>query len=383
MNLCITALMLLLAAISHSQTTDTITFYSKAFQQERTIYVQTPEFYKYQSELVKLPVYYILDGQHEWFAKPVATTINNLIHTHEIPHGIVVSIPLNDRVKECGILSLEGTPLPLHMFITEEIPQAINAYNPGEINVLIGHSFSASFALYSYLLKPDFYTGVLANSPLDEMEMLILGFNKNKALNLSKIFLSVGSMEPSKDINHRKKYEEMKQKYPGFYQTIQTYEANTSAHNAVPLVAVPKFLSDLFASYSVRYDTIAEVNESYQLINKPNPVEAELKLIQGASVFHDKSLSMEVPDINGIASRYVYSDYTNHGIALYELGISLYPNYYDFYFSLGNLYANIDKEKALSFLNRSLELLDEFERNWEYKQEVVYEIEEMKNTVGL
>jgi S-formylglutathione hydrolase FrmB len=60
-----------------------------------------------------------------------------------------VIIPHIDRNTECGIKSLQGEILPLHNFITEELEKQLKAYNPNEFRAIIGHSFSASFALYS------------------------------------------------------------------------------------------------------------------------------------------------------------------------------------------------------------------------------------------
>ncbi len=85
------------------QTTDTLKFFSESFQSERTVYVETPEFYKYQSDSVNLPAIYLLDGQHEWFINPVRIMIKYLQYTHQIPQAVIVIIPLEDRNTECQI----------------------------------------------------------------------------------------------------------------------------------------------------------------------------------------------------------------------------------------------------------------------------------------
>src|SRR5690606_33248860 len=122
---------------------------------------------KYRSEEVKLPVIYILDGQHQWFVNPLLSNIRYLQYTHQIPQAIVVTIPLLNRNKECGIKNINDKELPLHQFITQEIDEKIQSYYPNDFKIIIGHSFSASFALYSYLKKPVYYSGVIANTPLD------------------------------------------------------------------------------------------------------------------------------------------------------------------------------------------------------------------------
>ena len=118
-----------------AQKIDTLNFYSKAFDKERTIFITTPASYKYQSEEVKLPVIYILDGQHEWFVNPLLSTITYLQYTHQIPQAIIVTIPLLNRNKECGIKALDGDELPLHKFITQEVDEKIKKYHPSRLPI--------------------------------------------------------------------------------------------------------------------------------------------------------------------------------------------------------------------------------------------------------
>jgi enterochelin esterase-like enzyme len=150
-----------------SQKIDTLNFYSSAFDQERTIFIKTPRSFKYMSDSVKLPVIYILDGQHEWFINPLLSTIEYLQFTKELPQALLIIIPHNDRRTESVFNSLDHD-LPLHQFITNEIEnqlEQVKEYNLLKHRTIIGHSFTASFALYSYLKDPDFYESVIANTP--------------------------------------------------------------------------------------------------------------------------------------------------------------------------------------------------------------------------
>ena len=156
-----------------ANTTETITIDSKAFNQKRAITIHLPADFKYQSALVRLPVIYVLDAQHEWFANPMVNNIKYLKTTYEVPNAIIVEIPLVNRNKECAIKSLDGETLPLHRFITEEIEEVLQPYHPNDYRMLIGHSFSASFALYSYLRGDGFYSAVIAHSPLDRIDELV------------------------------------------------------------------------------------------------------------------------------------------------------------------------------------------------------------------
>jgi|GEM_PF-428268 len=342
-------------SLAYGQKTDTIRFFSKAFKQERTIYIQTPEFYKYQSDSVKLPVFYILDGQHDWFVNPALSSIRYLQYTHEIPQAIVVMIPHKNRNRECGIVSLDQPEAPLHAMITTEINQFIEPYHPLDYRVLIGHSFSASFAMYSYMLAPNFYSGIIANSPLDQLENLIKALQQDKKIDKSRIYMSFGATD--KDFYHRKAYEDMKTKYPIFFNQVHSFLLNSSGHAAMPIIAIPQSLSDLFYTFSTRYHHIAEVDENYKLVNPPKPAGQELAQIWLASKLNGTFYPPELHEINGMASKYNQSRYTEQALGIYELGLKLYPKFFEFPYELAHIYSGTDKQKAKMYLNKTIELL--------------------------
>lgn len=372
---------LLFTRMLFGQQIDTLTFYSDAFQQERQIFVHTPEFYKYQSDEATLPVIYVLDGQHEWFVNPVLSNIRYLQYTHEVPQAIVVVIPLQDRNQECDFSGLEQAPSKLHRFLTEEVHQKINGYHPNEYRVIIGHSFSASFALYSYYKSPNYYSAVLAHTPLHQLEALITGFQKRSDPSLDKIYLSIGGIAKNKDYPHRNNYNQLKARYPSFFESIQVFESDQSAHTAVPIVANPYFLTKLFAPFSSRYSTIAQVDDEYKLINKPQSMSIEMDLIRRASKIGIYDYGPEIPDLNGLASRYLASDLNDYGRAIYELGLSYFPDYYEFHLALYELYFPINQERAKYHLERAEELIQLFETDTVLKKTLFEDIknEKLKN----
>lgn len=373
-------LLFIISSTTYGQEIDTLTFYSKAFQEERTVYVHKPEFYKYKSDSVLLPVIYLLDGQHEWFVNPILSDIKYLQYTHEIPNAIVVVIPHKNRNKECGIVDLKSE-LPLDAFITKELDKELLKYNPSDIKVIIGHSFSASFSLYSYYNHPDYYSSVIANTPLDELELLVTSFQENNKIEKSKISISIGGISGSKDYYHRKKYNELQEKHPDFFNSINVFEADYSAHNAVPIVSTPTLLTRVFESFRGRYTYIAKVNEEYKLISVPETPENEVEKVISASKIGNSFYPPEIAEINGIASRFSYSEYDDFAIEIYKLGIEYYPNYYEFYLSLYELTLYKDKVKSKEYLVKAELLLKTFEKNWDGKSEIIKEIkaEKLKN----
>ncbi len=359
-----------------SQKTDTLTFYSHVFNETRSVYIQTPEFYKYQSDSVKLPVIYILDGQREWFVNPLLSTIKYLQYTHEIPNAIVVVIPHKNRNKEYGIKNVNEIQ-PLDKFITQEVDSIIKSYKPGGYKVIIGHSFSASFALYSYINHPDYYSAVISNTPMDQLEVLLIKAEADARVNKAGIFISVGGVE--KDEIHRKEYNRLKSKFHSLFDSINTFEAENSKHNAVPIVATPSFLTKMFLDFSDRHSEIAKVDTEYKLISKPSSIDDEIAKILAASKVGNFFYPPEVAEINGIASRFSYNGYLTYALKLYEMGTNYYPDYYRFYLSMYKLLLKDDLTKSKKYLEKAKYLLETMEDNSSEKQETLKEIEtEMK-----
>lgn len=354
-------LTLFISTSLYAQKTDTLRFYSKSFQNERTVYVTTPLSYKYQSDKVKLPVMYILDGQHEWFVNPLLSTIKYLQYTHQIPQAIIVTIPLVNRYKECGIKSLVDSELPLHKFITQEVNERIQQYHPNNYKIIIEHSFSASFALYSYLKTPAYYSGVIANTPLDSFRELILAFNQNKQIDKSKISISIGGKAKYEDLYHRNAFDTLKSEFPMFFNSISVFVADNSGHTAVPIVATPYLLTRLFSEFNGRYSEIALVDDEYKLISKPTSIKGEITKIEIASKIDNFFYPPEIADLNGLASRYLNSDLNDYGIAIYEMGTRYFPDYYYFHLQLYKLLLLTDQERSKDHLNKAYELLNSIE----------------------
>jgi len=364
------------------QSIDTLIIHSTALDEQRPVYVHKPSFNKYLSDDVKVPVIYVLDGQHEWFVNPVLNNITYLRYTHEIPHALVVVIPHNNRYAECAIDSLDGPALPLHTFITEEIEAALTPYHPSSYRMIIGHSFTASFSLYSQLRSNGFYSAVLAHSPLNKFEELTQALERNPNIDLSSIAVSIGSPDSDKDKYHREFYDGVKTRYPSFFESILTYEANESSHNSVPIVANPYFMEKFFYPFSRRFADIAMVDLEYKLAEKPGTVEEEMKKIEEASKIGSTYYPAEIDEINGLASRYWNSDFEDHTIAVYKDGLKHYPNHYDFHLQLYVLYSEKNPEKAKVHLKKSYELAEAFEQSQPDYEELLVELKAELQTNG-
>ncbi len=212
--------------------------------------------------------------------------------------------------------------------------------------------------------------------------MLINGFNQNSNIDKTEISISVGGIANNKDVHHRKKYNQLKAEYPIFFNSINTFEADYSAHNAVPIVATPSLLTKIFEDFRGRYSKIASVNMEYKMISVPESISEEMNKIINASTVGKYFYPPEISDINGIASRYWNSGYESYAIEVYELGTKYYPNDYDILLSLYELTLSDNKKKAKSYLYAAQSLLETVELDSNEKNIILEEIKSEKEKYG-
>ena len=73
------------------------------------------------------------------------------------------------------------------------------------------------------------------------------------------------------------------------------------------------------------------MNDEYRLVNIPEELENEVEKVILASKIGASFYPPEIAEINGMASRFAYSEYNDYAIEIYKLGVKYYPNYYEFY----------------------------------------------------
>ena len=372
-------LALILSSSLLAQHTDTLRFHSEAFGSERTITVRTPTFHRYAATEVRMPVIVLLDGQHEWFIDPVLSDIHYLQYTHLVPQAIVVTVPLVDRVRECAPDSLGQTGMPLLRLLTEELPALLAPYHPSGYSVLVGHSFSASFALYALLQAPEAFDAIIALSPahlvaqaLPRAEALV------EADTNRRVYVAVGGAERRLDGGHHAILTPVVAglQGKGNGEGLLYREYPSAGHTSVPIIAFPELLATLFTPFVLR-DSLAPVdNEYFLLAPPPSPVEL-LQQVDANLGFLGEPLPWEVAEINGLASRLENSQYNEQAIAVYRRATQLYPKLFDFHASLGALLLAEDRPAGLAALLKSLELLESEEAQMPERAEVEAQIREL------
>ena len=376
LKIALTLLLFVICLNVSAQQIDTIKIQSTAFNKERIVYIHTPYKQKYISDKVKLPVIFVLDGQHEWFADPVVQNIKALQYTHQVPHALIVVIPHQNRYTECAIKDI-NTVSPLEQFITKEVAEAIEKYNVGKDRLIIGHSFSSSFAFKAFLKNRNFFTGVFMHTPLDKMEELLPLAQQQKDLNKKNVFYSVGGIADHLDTFHRKAFDGFKLKYANFMEGIHTLAIDEARHNTVPIVANPAFLLNYYARMSDRFVDIARVDENYSIVTAPESVEVEMRKISKASLYNGEMQIPEIAEFNGIASRYWHNKHYDHGIAVYNMALEYYSKLGEFHLSLYELHTEKkDNAKAIEHLKKARALIVQYE---EANEQMLKEIDVVLN----
>lgn len=369
--------LLLCPIVGRAQHTDTLRFHSTAFGTERTVLVHLPEFHRYASPEVRMPVIILLDGQHEWFVEPVLNDIRYLTYTKEIPQCITVVVPHDDRVRESWLPEGDGPEPALLRMLVEELPGRLAKYHPGDVQLLIGHSFTASFALYAFAKYPQRFPVVLAHTPGNGAEEHLprvadaLREDSDRA-----VYISVGGAERQKDIHHHgwliKALE--REGLPGDLSGFVFRQFPSAAHNAVPIRATPEFLSHCFNAFALR-DTLVPVDMNYQLQAPPPPADELLRNIAATLGWRGGTIPWELPEINGMASRLMTGEHPEQLLAVYRLGTELYPRYWEFHAAVGELLLDRDPAAARSALQQALRLLDSEEPDLPERMELKGEIE--------
>lgn len=363
-----TALGLLLGFVvtrAAAQSIDTLEVESRAFGTVRTVYVHLPATHRYSSPLVRMPVVVVLDGQHEWFREPVLSQLRFLQYTHEIPSLITVVVPHADRVRESAMRDVQGPELPLLLFLADELPAALERYRAGAHRLVIGHSFTASFALYTLARRPGVFQAAIAHTPLHMMEELVpLVAERLREDSTRHAMVSVGGQERVKDKYHHDALQRLlsRPEFRPLPHGLEVVVATSARHNAVPIRTTAELLSRHFVEFSMR-DTLAPVDENYRMTSPAPSSDELLRAVDGMLHFRGRVLPWEIAEINGLASRLQSSGYSEHAAAVLRRGTELYPEFWQFHQALARLVAPSDAALAAEHLRRAVELLDRHERD--------------------
>jgi uncharacterized protein len=195
-------LIVLNTSLLFSQETATlkeIEFESKVLNQKRPVYIYLPAEYQ-ERNLVAYDVVYVFDAQHREIFDLVHSALNFITMQKKF---IVVGISSPANEELAYYRNYDYLPKPINVplekyntekpnaenfakYFSEELMHYVNTnFQTTNVNFLVGHSLSASFALDTFLHNDEMFKGVICVSPnlrYDDNrladEFLKINFNK-------------------------------------------------------------------------------------------------------------------------------------------------------------------------------------------------------------
>jgi predicted alpha/beta superfamily hydrolase len=306
---------------------------SEILNEERELMIYLPEDY-YSTEN-RYPVLYLLDGRTHFHHGTGA--VNFLSGYQIIPGMIVVAIVNIDRNRDFSPVHVESMPTTggaekfLGFLSDELIPNMDMDYRTSGFNILMGHSFGGTFAVYSLLTKPELFDAYIAVSPY-------LHFADNYLIKES-----LSGLKPYKR-NHKYFYMTVGNE-PDYFEPLEAFTSTMKQKTKETVdFEYIQMLNEDHASvpYISLFNGIRFIFEGWRL-----PQE---KFTEGLAAVdaHYKSITakygyeMKAPEnvINLLGYTYLRNNQFSEAISVFQENVKRYPASANVYDSLGEAYEN-------------------------------------------
>jgi len=343
-NLLATILLILFFGSSYAQTQEVnpralnAVINSEMLNEERDFIIYLPDDY-YASENL-YPVLYLLDGRTHFHHATGA--VNFLSVYGKIPDMIVVSIVNVDRNRDFSPVFDESIPTSggadrFLGFMSEElIPSMDTDYRTSGFNVLMGHSFGGTFAVYSLLTKPEVFDAYIAISPY-------LHFAENHLVKESMV-----SLKPYE--KSRKYFYMTVGNEPDYFDPLEEFSTSlrektrgtvdfqyekmlAEDHASVPYISLFNGIRFIFSDWQLPREKFGEglaaIDEHY------------------TSVSSKYGYKIETPEnvINLLGYTYLRNNEIETAISVFLENVKRYPGSANAYDSLGEGYENFNQDK--------------------------------------
>lgn len=311
---------------------------SEILDEERDFIIYLPDDY-YASENL-YPVLYILDGRTHFHHATGA--VNFLSVYGKIPDMIVVSIINVDRNRDFSPVHDESIPTSggadkfLGFMSGELIPSMDSDYRTSGFNVLMGHSFGGTFAVYSLLTKPEVFDAYIAISPY-------LHYADNYLVKESAV-----SLKPYKK-NRKYVYMTVGDE-PGYFDPLEAFSSsirdNTKGtvdfqyvkmlaedHASVPYISLYNGIRFIFSDWQLPREKFGEglaaIDEHYTKVSSKY------------------GYNVETPEnvINLLGYTYLRNNEIETAISVFLENVKRHPGSANVYDSLGEGYENFNQDK--------------------------------------
>jgi predicted alpha/beta superfamily hydrolase len=369
----------------YSEGTDTIIF-SKFLNENKKITINLPKTYNTYRDS-KFPIILIFDRQNNKNYRQIFEIINYLVSFDEIPESIIIGISSDNhsnRYLETSltISNINAKGENFERFIFEElIPWTEKEYNASKIRTIIGHSRFAYLSTYFLTKRIHEISAVVAISPFyTQKNVNIVDSLKVKLLNTklnNKVYYRFITGDPitdSKDYDIMNEY--LTKNEIGSNFNWKGYTFNNVQHMAVPGLALPPSLIDIFDVWS---EKITEIQRSKISLSKQKYSEFKNEI----KAHYGYEIGIGLAVLNGIANSYYNEAKYIDAIVVWEILLKDYPMFTYSNIDISKAYLKLnDNVNAKKFLNQAkLELVQNKFYSIEEKQNIENEINKIQNGI--
>jgi predicted alpha/beta superfamily hydrolase len=336
-NLLAPILLFLFVSIASAQTLEdnpramNAVINSEILKEERKLVIYLPD--DYHTSENHYPVLYLLDGGTHFHHATGA--VNFLSQYGKIPDMIVVSVINVDRNRDFSPVHDESIPTSggaekFLGFMSEElIPSLDSDYRTTGFNVLMGHSFGGTFAVYALLTKPEVFDAYIAISPylqfadnylVKESMVSLRPYEKSRKY----FYMTVGD-EPDYFDPLEAFSSTLEQKTAGTV-TFKYVKMPSEDHASVPYISLFKGIRFIFSDWQLPREKFAEGLEA---------IDAHYAKVSAAY-----GQKVETPEnvINLLGYTYLRNDQIDTAITVFSENVKRYPGSANVYDSLGEAY---------------------------------------------
>jgi predicted alpha/beta superfamily hydrolase len=361
---------------------------STILKEKRIIWVHVPEEYDMENPSdTKYPVVYLLDGGGHFYSvvgmmRQLSTINGNTV----CPKMIVVAILNTNRTRDLtptkptkphpfadsSMIAASGGGMEFLSFIENElIPHVDEKYPTEDYKMFIGHSLGGLMVMQSLLAKPELFNSYVAIDPsmwwnsgrlLNEIKTTTFDARyENKSLYLGiantlpdGMDVDQAKVDKSLMTEHFRKIMELNEflESDGSGQLAfgSKYYADDT-HGSVPLISEYDALRFIFDFYQLKIEPQDYMNPQSDLVSK---IENHYKKL---SEYFGVEKLPEEGYINGMGYEFMRMKQYKKSEDFFKLNVSNYPESFNVYDSLGDLYAAMgEKEKAIMQFKKSLSL---------------------------
>jgi len=346
-------LIIVFVFISNSVLSQEVFIKSKAFNQDRKIFVSLPEHY--DETTVGYPVIYVLDGQILFnFSRGLYQ-----YNSDKYPPAIIVGIEQVNRDYEL-VEQHEGDTEDINMysqfsefFLNELMPYIDSAYRTNSIKIFIGHSHGGLFLLNKMVEHADINNCICISPTVWMNDYAILerfkSFSPAKNTNY-KLYLGYGENDFKAISNGILKLSEVINRDSSKKLSLVTNMYGDEDHNSAILIGMRKGLDYFFKDYIFPED-------KWDLIEKTGSDSIFFDHFNHLSVSFGCEISPCEDDFNQLGYYYLESDRITDAINIFATNVKLYPYSSNAYDSYGEaLLKKNDLSKALEYFQKALSI---------------------------